>query len=115
MPDLTMAKLIRMWLMIAKQEGVEAKLAARAQRDSTDNKGDDSDPKKAGKIGAPVKEDRAKSPIGKKQPLPPAGVKPVENSRPASGDMDLKRKNKLRDRVAGKTEKLQSIGNCLWH
>ncbi|KAJ3020431.1 UNVERIFIED_CONTAM: Sperm-associated antigen 17 [Siphonaria sp. JEL0065] len=114
-PDGLMAKLIKSRLLVLKQEGIDARAAARALAETPTTPVAVEAPK-GGAKAAPAKDDkkdRAKSP-GKKPTGKGADKKggvpePVSRPESASPAEISKRKNKLREK-AGKTEsKIQAI------
>ena len=115
-PDNLMAKLIRSWLLLSKQDGVELKAATKGIKEPlVDGSGASNDDAKKGKGDKDKKEDKniQKAPNMLKKPNAP--VKPVHAAKPAEGrpesaPLDTKKRSKLRDRT-GKEKNVTSIGD----
>ncbi|KAJ8331564.1 hypothetical protein O5D80_000476 [Batrachochytrium dendrobatidis] len=141
LPDASLARLVKLWMIISKQEGIEAKNAIKAQKDAADSLGllgESMDPTKIRqtKLEKDKDKERAKSPSLKKlgnvpSSTPAAAVvspgkggnfaapgtalgKLTESAHPdtSSTAMDLlRRKNKLRDRTGKGDAKPIAIGD----
>ncbi|KAJ3243282.1 Sperm-associated antigen 17 [Chytriomyces hyalinus] len=116
-PDLLMARMIKHRLMILKQEGIDARNAARilAETPTTPVTLAPIEPQKAG-AKLPTKDDkkdRAKSPAKKGAAKGSDKKGPEALSRPESAQASdiSKRKNKLREKGAKSESKIQSIGD----
>ncbi|KAJ3229236.1 Sperm-associated antigen 17 [Chytriomyces hyalinus] len=116
-PDLLMARMIKHRLMILKQEGIDARNAARilAETPTTPVTLAPVEPQKAGaKLpNKDEKKDRAKSPAKKGAAKGADKKGPEAVSRPESAQASdiSKRKNKLREKGAKSESKIQSIGD----
>lgn len=104
-PDSLMVKLIKLWLVLSRADGLDAKFGKLSGPEELIEKGQ-------------KKDERAKTPLINKKPNL---TKSILNScinniiaPPAKSDAkgnDSQRKDKLRDRVGGKAEKVQSCGD----